>query len=184
MNTDKTKISKSCLIRVHPRSSVAISSLSGRSGTRGVTLIEMMVVVIIIAVIVSVSTPSVTAGIDAVRLSTATGTVASFLNSAVNRAERRRQPVELTISLKENRIRFVSTDAGSQRELTLPDGIVLEAVLPPLTDAEEGARRLLLMPGGAIPEIAIQLANHHGGSRIVRLDPMTGFPRVESVPTR
>jgi len=32
-----------------------------------------------------------------------------------------------------------------------------------------------------VPGIAIQLANRHGGRRIVRLDPMTGFPRVERV---
>jgi hypothetical protein len=37
------------------------------------------------------------------------------------------------------------------------------------------------MPGGAVPSVAIQLTNQHGGRRIVRLDPMTGFPRVESV---
>jgi hypothetical protein len=37
------------------------------------------------------------------------------------------------------------------------------------------------MPGGAVPGIGIQFANRHGGRRIVRLDPMTGYPRVESV---
>jgi prepilin-type N-terminal cleavage/methylation domain-containing protein len=148
---------------------------------RGITLIEMLVVMIIIAVIVSVTTPSITAGIDAVRLATATSTVASFLNSAVNLAERRQRPVELIVSPKTNRLQFLSTDPGSARELTLPDGIVLEAVLPPVADDPDSDRRLLLMPGGVAPGIGIQLANHHGGRRIVHLDPMTGFPRVESV---
>jgi hypothetical protein len=32
-----------------------------------------------------------------------------------------------------------------------------------------------------VPGITIQIANQHGGRRRVRLDPMTGFPRVESV---
>jgi len=59
-------------------------------------------------------------------------------------------------------------------------GITLEAVLPQEPD-EEGPRRLVLMPGGATPAIGIQLANRHGARRVVRLDPMTGFPRVESV---
>jgi hypothetical protein len=40
------------------------------------------------------------------------------------------------------------------------------------------------MPGGAIPGIGVQIANRRGGRRIVRLDPMTGFPRVESVITK
>jgi hypothetical protein len=50
----------------------------------------------------------------------------------------------------------------------------------PSEDAE-GVSRWLFMPGGAVPSVAIQLTNQHGGRRPVRLDPMTGFPRVESV---
>jgi hypothetical protein len=62
-------------------------------------------------------------------------------------------------------------------------------VLPALASEEaslEGtpARRLILMPGGAVPGIGVQLANRHGARRIIRLDPMTGFPRVESVVTK
>jgi hypothetical protein len=37
------------------------------------------------------------------------------------------------------------------------------------------------MPGASVPGIGIQIANQRGKRRIVRLDPMTGFPRVESV---
>ena len=153
-----------------------------RHGTkeRGVTLIEMMVVVIVIALVVSISTPSVTAGIDAVRLATATSTVAAFLNSAANHAERRQRPVELVISTKGNSLQFVSTDAGSLRELTLPEGITMEPVSALPSEDAEGVSRWLFMPGGAVPSVGIQLANQHGGRRTVRLDPMTGFPRVES----
>jgi hypothetical protein len=39
------------------------------------------------------------------------------------------------------------------------------------------------MPGATVPGIGIQIANTRGARRIVRLDPMTGFPRVESVNT-
>ena len=45
----------------------------------------------------------------------------------------------------------------------------------------QGERRLILMPGATVPGIGIQIANQRGTRRIVRLDPMTGFPRVESV---
>ena len=65
----------------------------------------------------------------------------------------------------------------------MPDGIAIEAVLPKIQDEPEELRRLILMPGASVPGIGIQLANRRGGRRIVRLDPMTGFPRVESVPT-
>ena len=154
-----------------------------RNGThqRGVTLIEMMVVVIVIALIVSISTPSVTAGIDAVRLATASSSVAAFLNAASNHAERRQRPVELIISAKDNSLQYLSTDAGSRRDLILPDGIAMEPISGQIEDDPEAVHRLLFMPGGAVPGIAIQLTNQHGGRRIVRLDPMTGYPRVERV---
>jgi type II secretory pathway pseudopilin PulG len=142
----------------------------------------MMVVVMIIAVIVSISTPSVSAGIDAVRLATATSSVAAFLNSASTHAERRERPVELVISAKT--LQFVSTDPGSRHELTLPDGIAMEPISTLPSEDAEGVSRWLFMPGGAVPAVAIQLSNQHGGRRTVRLDPMTGFPRVERVDTK
>lgn len=142
----------------------------------------MMVVVAIIGMIAAVSAPSVSSGLDSVRLSTATESIASFLNSAVNRAERHQEPVEVVISVKENRLRMLSGEPGSTRELKLPDGINIEAILPKEgTEGSEEGRRLILMPGGTVPGIGVQVVNQHGGRRIVRLDPMTGFPRVESV---
>ena len=148
---------------------------------RGVTLIEMLVVVTIIGILAGISVPAASAGIDSVRLASATQSVAAFLNAAVDRAERHEEPVELTISPSENLFTLVTNDPGFSRALKLPDGIALEAVLPELPEGSDPVRRIVLMPGATVPGIGIQLANRHGGRRIVRLDPMTGFPRVESV---
>ena len=51
------------------------------------------------------------------------------------------------------------------------------------TDWIAGSFLIILMslPGGSVPGIGVQLANKRGGKRIVRLDPMTGFPRTERV---
>jgi prepilin-type N-terminal cleavage/methylation domain-containing protein len=155
-----------------------------RPRSSGVTLLEMLVVMAIIGLIVSISYPSATAGIDSVRLTTAGDNIASFLNSAVNRAERRQQPIEVVIMPAENRLSMYAADSAVVREIKLPDGIKLEKVLP--ENAEEAAdtpRRVLFMPGATVPAIGVQFSNSHGGRRIVRLDPMTGFPRVESVGT-
>jgi hypothetical protein len=38
--------------------------------------------------------------------------------------------------------------------------------------------RILLMPGSAPPRITIDLYNEKGAHRVVRLDPVTGVPRV------
>ena len=55
----------------------------------GVTLIEMMIVVMIIAVIAGVSFPALTSGLSSVRLSSASGSSASFLAAAMNQVDRR-----------------------------------------------------------------------------------------------
>jgi type II secretory pathway pseudopilin PulG len=141
----------------------------------------MIVVLAIIGLMVGLSYPSMSAGLDSVRMSSATGTVASFLNAAVTHAQRRQQAVELVITPKTGNLQQISNEPGFLRELTLPDGIFVEAVLPNAEGPLEDVRRFMIMPGGAVPGIGIQLANKRGGHKIVRLDPMTGYPRVEAV---
>ena len=154
------------------------------TGTRGVTLVEMVVVVAIIALIVGLSFPAASAGLDNVRMVSASDSVATFLNAAVNRAERHQQPVELVVYPQEGRLALYSNEPGFTKELTMPDGVAIEGVLP----AEEGSdpaqpRRFLFIPGATVPGISIQLKNRRDAHRRVHLDPMTGFPRVENVET-
>jgi prepilin-type N-terminal cleavage/methylation domain-containing protein len=152
-----------------------VSGLCSLPPNCGVTLLEMMVVLAIIGLIVAISVPSATAGLDSVRLASASQSVAAFLNGAVNRSNRRQQPIEMVISAKENRLALYSNEPGFTRELKLPDGVAIEAVVP------ETAVDLILMPGASVPGVGIQLVSRHGSHKIVRLDPMTGYPRVEGV---
>jgi prepilin-type N-terminal cleavage/methylation domain-containing protein len=154
---------------------------TSRGSQAGVTLIEMLVVVGIIGIIAAITGPSVAAGLDAVRMASATQSVAAFINGAVNRAERRQQPIELVISLKENKFTMYSNEPGFVRELKLPDGIAIDAVLPAEEEVGDGIRRLILMPGASVPGIGVQLINRRGGKRRIKLDPMTGFPHTEIV---
>src|SRR5438105_5022464 len=96
---------------------------NGRAGDHGITLVEMMVVVTIIGLLAGLSFPSVAAGVDSVRLRSATDSVASILNGAVDRAERHQQPIEIVITPKGNTISLDSNEPGFSRKLTLPDGI-------------------------------------------------------------
>jgi prepilin-type N-terminal cleavage/methylation domain-containing protein len=151
--------------------------------TAGLTLMEMIVVVAIIAVVAGISFPSISSGIDSVRLRSATDSTAAFLNAAVVRTERRQEPIELIVSPNDSTIQLLSNEPGFTRLLRMPDGIAIEGVVPSDPD-EEGPRRLILLPGAAVPALGIRLANRHGSRRVVHLDPMTGFPRVESIVTK
>jgi prepilin-type N-terminal cleavage/methylation domain-containing protein len=149
---------------------------------RGVTLVEMVVVVAIIALIVGLSFPAASAGLESVRMVSAADSVATFLNVAVNRAERHQQPVEVVVFPKEGRLALYSNEPGFVRDLKMPEGVTIEAVLPAEESGDPGQpRRILFIPGATVPGISIQLGNRRNAHRRVRLDPMTGFPRVESV---
>src|ERR1039458_6242466 len=99
-------------------------------GARGITLVEMMIVVVIVGLMVGITFPAVSAGLDSVRLASATDSLASFLNAAVNRAERRQQAMELIISPKDNLLTLYSNEPGFTRELRLPEGIAIAAGAP------------------------------------------------------
>lgn len=143
----------------------------------GITLIEMLVVVAIIGMMVGIFFPSVSAGLDTLRLSEATDSIAAFLNGALNRAERRQDAIEITVSVKDNALWLRSTEAGFERKLEMPDGVRIEAVWPRVES--EGPRRFMVVPGGTPPGIGIEVSNRRGKRRTVRVDPVTGVPRIE-----
>lgn len=154
-------------------------SATGNSARRGVTLIEMMVVLAIIALIVGVSFPSTIAGLENIRLASGARSVAAFMNVAANRAERRQQAIELSVSVKDNTVTMQSPDTAFLRKLALPPGIAVRAVWPALAEPSDEPRRFLLQPGGVPPRIGIEIANRHGARRIVRLNPITGVTEIE-----
>jgi len=43
-------------------------------------------------------------------------------------------------------------------------------------------RSFLLYPGGTVPPMGLQLINRRKVQRVVRVDPITGVPRVETAP--
>ncbi len=103
----------------------------------------MLIVLMIIAVIAGVSFPALTSGLSGIRLSSASGSAASFLTSAMNRVERREQAAAIVISPKENLLAVYTAASGEKPERTLdmPKGITIEGDEP---------RRFLLMPGGTV----------------------------------
>lgn len=160
-------------------SSVGKTSHAPRRRRAGVTLIELLVVVSLISLIVGITFPALTSGIDSLRLNAATNSIVSFFNSGLDRAERRQQAVEITISKQDNSLEMRSSEAEFYRKLAIPDGVSITRILPDLPDDPEARRTFMLYPGGTAPAFGVQLMNRRNVERLVRVDPITGVPRVE-----
>ncbi len=146
----------------------------------GVTLIEMMVVVTIIGLIAAISFPSVSSGIDSLRVGQAANSIVSFLNSGLNRADRQQLLVEIIVSPAENTLTMRSVDPNFLRKLEMPEGVKIARILPEIPGVEAPpARSYVLYPGGTVPRFGIELTNRRGDHRLVRVDPITGSPIVE-----
>ncbi|MDP2996034.1 MAG: prepilin-type N-terminal cleavage/methylation domain-containing protein [Bryobacterales bacterium] len=152
-----------------------------KRSSRGVTLIEMLLVVAIVGLMAAVSFPAVTSGIDSLRLASASDSVVSFFNAGLNRAERRQQLIEIVVSKSERSLTMRSSERGFLRRIELPEGIAIVSILPEGREEKDGGRRFVLYPGGVVPRIGLELANRKGTRRIVRVDPITGVPQIERV---
>ena len=101
-----------------------------QAGQAGVTLMEMLVVMAIIAIAAAIAFPAVNSGIESLRLKSASDAIVSFLNSGLNRAERRQQLIEITISRSDNNIVMRSEDPNFVRTLSLPEGVTIVRIHP------------------------------------------------------
>jgi prepilin-type N-terminal cleavage/methylation domain-containing protein len=138
---------------------------------KGVTLIELVIVVGIAGAMAMIALPAFSSGLDNMRLAQASDSVAAFLNGALNRVERRRQVVELSISPRENLILLRSADNSFARKFEMPDGVRVEGE----------ARQYLLLPGASPARLGVQLVNRRGLRRLVTIDPITGAPKIERI---
>src|SRR5579871_5762521 len=83
---------------------------SVRVRQRGVTLLEMLIVVTLIAIVAGLSLPSISSGLDSLRLRSASDSIVALLNTSLDRADRRQQAVEILISPRDNAIVARSAD--------------------------------------------------------------------------
>ena len=140
---------------------------------------EMLIVATIIGLVAGVMFPAVSSGLESLRLSSATDSIVSLLNTALNRAERRQQAVEISVSVQENALSLISSEPGFVRKLAMPEGVKIIAVWPKLLDDGLQPRRFLVLPGGTVPRLGVEIVNRKGVRRIVRVNPITGVPDIE-----
>jgi type II secretory pathway pseudopilin PulG len=144
-------------------------------------MIEMLVVMAIVALIAGMAAPSVSSGLDSLRLRSTSDAIIGFLNTALARADTRQQVVEILISPQDGTITAMSADHGFQKRLDIASPIRILSVQPALAadaDDQNQVRRFLVYPGGSVPKIAIEIGNSAGRKRLVSIDPVTGIPQA------
>ena len=140
-----------------------------------------MVVMTIIAIMAGAVYPSVASSLDGIRLTSSADDVVAFLNGAVERANRRQVAVELSIDAETGTLVLHSTEASFERHYELPANIVIQSILPELVGGADNkqVRRFYIYPGGTAPRVGVLIANRNGAQRLIRIDPITGAPRIE-----
>ncbi|HVX67090.1 MAG TPA: prepilin-type N-terminal cleavage/methylation domain-containing protein [Bryobacteraceae bacterium] len=151
------------------------------AGARGVTLIEMLVVVAIIALLAGITFPSVASGVETMRLNQASNDLVTFFNDALARAGRRELAVEITISKTARTLSMASPGARGETRIEMPQGISIVHVLPEPEQETDAPRRFMVYPGGTPPGVGVEISNSRNVHRIVRVDPITGVPRIEKL---
>jgi type II secretory pathway pseudopilin PulG len=142
----------------------------------------MLIVVSLIALLAGLSYPSVTAGLDTLRLRSASDVVVTFLSGALDRAERRQAVVELQILPGDNALLARTADQGFNKRIDIPKDMRIASIAPAIPGADPKAvRRFLFYPGGTVPQLQLELMNPRGRSRMISLDPLTGSARAVDV---
>jgi prepilin-type N-terminal cleavage/methylation domain-containing protein len=132
---------------------------------RGVTLIEMLVVVAILGIMTTIAYPSITAGLDSLRLSAACDEVAGIFHASQNFAERRQRTVELRVQPSG----IEATAKGFERRVALGGGLAIAGE----------PRSVFVEPAAPLPGVAVEIRTAKGAARRVKIDPISGVAEIE-----
>jgi type II secretion system protein H len=147
--------------------------------SRGVTLIEMMVVLAIVSVSLAVIAPSARAGIAGIKVRSAARKVAALLGGARNQAIRERRVLVLTIDRQAGVLQVAQAGGSVVRQMELDDDVTIrlagdgEDATPAGEPSAGSTTPLVFMPDGGVPELKLELRS---ARRVVRLsmDSLTG----------
>jgi type II secretory pathway pseudopilin PulG len=138
----------------------------------------MMIVVTLIALVAGLSYPTLSSGLETLRLRSASDAIISMLNTAVERADRRQQAVQIQIDAHNGIIQATSADGAFNKRIEIAPPLSITDVLPHTPSSFEPTRRILVYPGGSPPRVGIELSTIAGRKRLVSIDPITGVPEA------
>jgi len=126
----------------------------------------MLVTLAIISLIVSIAYPSMTTGIDGIRLRTSVDNIATLFTEARNMSDRFQTPVQITVAPGEDRLHAATIDGAWQKIYELPDRVHI--VIPSDTGT------VVLYPGSPTPGLRMLLEAEYGGRAGLRFNIFTG----------
>ena len=159
-----------------------------RARDGGFTLLELTVVVFILAIVSSFVVPR-HADVSGVALGATARRLSQSVRYLYEEAALRGSVYGLVLDLEEQRVHvvrldsetgeFVEDDAMLSRELALPDGVRLTAVvLPSVGRLDQGAVPIYFYPEGFADPAWIQLGDDRGRGYTVIVDPIRGRAEV------
>jgi hypothetical protein len=138
----------------------------------------MLIVVSIIGLMAGLTFPSVSAGLDGLRLRSTCDSTAAFLYYGMTYSERRQETVFLVIPGDRTTLRWRTRKPGALKEFVLPEGLRFASVRLG-SQADSGEDRVIpLTPGAPFPKLTLEIINRRGARRLVRIDPVAGVPEV------
>ncbi len=137
-------------------------------GTRGYTLIELMVVMVLIGVVLALVGMNFGRALPGVKLKASARELSSTLRYAKSRAQLRAEEVALTIDLDSRRYWI-----EGKRVVSLPEGTAIVVIDPLSGERSEGRYEVLFYPGGGASGAEIILKGE-GRAYSVAVDPLTG----------
>ena len=135
----------------------------------GITLIEMLVVMTLIGLLASVATPSVTAGMETVKLRNSAERLAATLRLARERAVRTRHYFQVTVDPQAHRVELRDLEGDFARDWQMPETISVKV---------DHVLLFQFGPDGSVPSLHVDLENSKKRVASVDMDAFTALPAI------
>ena len=147
-------------------------------GSRGFTLIEIIIVVVIIAVASGILMPAMRSGLSGIRLEAKGRDLATLCRMARTMAVGEQSVYRIGLEREKNSIFLADAYHEKLRDFDLTDEITLDSIKVDGSEANDETVFLSFYPNGRADEAELVLQNKQGRKITLRTEVLTGSARV------